>query len=128
MIDEMMIDKKRKVERITELMNEYGLDYVDECKDRFDNYKEIVSRGMVIDKINLVIEIMSRNNNIFFIIMTLQTCCGGISSDDQNMKRGRMPYMIRNCYSDQEQWSLSLLVKRIVAMKIDTMEARKVNV
>ena len=39
--------------------------------------------------------------------MTVQTCCGGISSEDQNMKRGRMPYMIRNCYSDQEQWSLS---------------------
>ena len=38
--------------------------------------------------------------------MTVQTCCGGISSDDPNMKRGRMPYMIRNCYSDPG-WSLS---------------------
>ena len=37
--------------------------------------------------------------------MTVQTCCGGISSDDQNMNTGRMPYMIRNCYSDPE-WSL----------------------
>ena len=38
--------------------------------------------------------------------MTVQTCCGGISSDDPNMNKGRMPYMIRNCYSDPE-WSLS---------------------
>ena len=42
MIDEMMDDKEKKVERITDLMKEYGLDYGDECKDRFDNYKEIV--------------------------------------------------------------------------------------
>ena len=42
MIDEMMVDKERKVESITDLMNEYGLDYGDECKGRFENYKEIV--------------------------------------------------------------------------------------
>lgn len=38
--------------------------------------------------------------------MTVQTCCGGISSDDPTMNKGRMPYMLKNCYSDP-QWSLS---------------------
>ena len=42
MIDEMMVDKKRKVERIRDLMSEYGLNYGDEFEGRFENYKEIV--------------------------------------------------------------------------------------
>jgi len=39
--------------------------------------------------------------------MTNQTCCGGISSDDPNVKEGSgPPYMFRNCFAAQSsEWS-----------------------
>jgi len=39
--------------------------------------------------------------------MTYQTCCGGISSDDPNIKEGGgVPYMTRNCFSvNNSEWS-----------------------
>jgi hypothetical protein len=39
--------------------------------------------------------------------MTYQTCCGGISSDDPNVKEGSgPPYMFRNCFAaPSSEWS-----------------------
>jgi hypothetical protein len=39
--------------------------------------------------------------------MTYQTCCGGIASDDPNVKEGSgPPYMFRNCFAaPSSEWS-----------------------
>ena len=36
----------------------------------------------------------------------MDTCCGGIDRNDRHMKEGEVPFMIRNCIQDNNEWSL----------------------